>query len=185
MIFKYKLFTEAGVNGFTIYPKVLDTEELVQLGSIDGWNYAYSDTVQEQDERIGWQEVTLESAQKEALKAQMMAQSRKAFARMKVEDIGDVYDLIADAMKLIEFNMMLTARLAGDVWGTNVIPEDKKALYAARNKGFLDAVEAGAITLRGDFDDMDTLMARLMWRYSKINEVVRDAYVNELKRVGL
>ena len=104
---------------------------------------------------------------------------------MKVEDIGDVYDLIADAMKLIEFNMMLTARLAGDMWGTNPIPEDKKALYAARNKGFLYAVEAGDITLRGDFDDMDTLMATLMSRYSQINEVVRDAYVNELKRVGL
>ena len=81
--------------------------------------------------------------------------------------------------------MMLTARLAGDLWGTNPIEEAKKAEYAGRNKAFLDAVEAGAITLRGDFEDMDTVMARLMGRVSTINELVRDHYVSELQRVGL
>ena len=184
MIYRYKPYKEDGAFGITLFHKDEDNTMSV-LGEMEGYVYVYSPETSAQDERLAWEEVILDDAQKETLRAQMMAQSRKAFARMKVEDIGDVYDLIADAMKLIEFNMMLTARLAGDVWGTNVIPEDKKALYAARNKGFLDAVEAGAITLRGDFDDMDTLMARLMSRYSRINEVVRDAYVNELKRVGL
>lgn len=81
--------------------------------------------------------------------------------------------------------MMLTARLAGDLWGTNPIDDTKKTEYAGRNKAFLDAVEAGAITLRGDFEDMDTVMERLMGRVSRVNELVRDTYVNELKRVGL
>ena len=180
MIYQYIPYIEAGVNGYVLHARL--GEEDTRIGEVDGIHYVHSLAPMEQDERIGFKEATLTPELKEKLKA---VRPHKAFARMKVEDIGDVYDLIADAMKLIEFNMMLTARLAGDMWGTNPIPEDKKALYAARNKGFLDAVEAGAITLRGDFDDMDTLMARMMSRYSQINEVVRDAYVNELKRVGL
>ena len=109
----------------------------------------------------------------------------KEFLRMKLLPIGDVHDMIADCMKLIEFNMMLTARLAGDVWGTNPIEANKKALYAARNKGFLDAVDAGAITLRGDFDDMDVVMSRIFSKVSLINETVRDNYVSKLQEVGL
>lgn len=184
MICRYKPFKKEGAFGVTLFHKD-EAQNMSVLGELDGYVYVHTPEQSIQDEKLKWEEVTLNDVQKEALKAQMMIQNKKAFARLKVEDIGDVHDLIADAMKLIEFNMMLTARLAGDVWGTNLIPEGEKAIYAARNKDFLDAVEVGAITLRGDFDDMDTLMARLMSRYSKINEVVRDEYINELKKVGL
>ena len=90
-----------------------------------------------------------------------------------------------DVMKLIEFNMMLTARLAGDLYGTNPIDADTKEVYKARNKAFLDAVDAGAVTLRGDFDNMDVVMARLLERVSKTNQIVRDNYVAEMQRIGL
>ena len=180
MTYKYKVFTEAGVNGYTLHAKMGENDTL--LGVINGWHYMHSDAPQEQDVRIEFQEVVLSADEKEQLKAQ---RPNKSFARMKLEDVGDMQDFIADAMKLIEFNMMLTARLAGDLWGTNPIEEAKKAEYAARNKAFLDAVEAGAITLRGDFEDMDTVMARLMGRVSTINELVRDHYVSELQKVGL
>ena len=180
MTYKYKVFTEAGVNGYTLHAKMGENDTL--LGVINGWHYVHSDAPQEQDERIEFQEVVLSADEKEQLKLQ---RPNKSFARMKLEDVGDMQDFIADAMKLIEFNMMLTARLAGDLWGTNPIEESKKAEYAGRNKAFLDAVEAGAITLRGDFEDMDTVMARLMGRVSTINELVRDHYVSELQKVGL
>ena len=180
MTYKYKVFTEAGVNGYTLHAKMGENDTL--LGVINGWHYVHSDAPQEQDGRIEFQEVTLSADEKEQLKLQ---RPNKSFARMKLEDVGDMQDFIADAMKLIEFNMMLTARLAGDLWGTNPIEEAKKAEYAGRNKAFLDAVESGAITLRGDFEDMDTVMARLMGRVSTINELVRDHYVSELQKVGL
>ena len=180
MTYKYKVFTEAGVNGYTLHAKMGENDTL--LGVINGWHYVHSDAPQEQDVRIEFQEVVLSADEKEQLKLQ---RPNKSFARMKLEDVGDMQDFIADAMKLIEFNMMITARLAGDLWGTNPIEESKKAEYAGRNKAFLDAVEAGAITLRGDFEDMDTVMARLMGRVSTINELVRDHYVSELQRVGL
>ena len=183
MIYRYKAYKEEGAFGVTLFHK--DEDGMTTLGEIDGLTYVYAPNLSVQDERLGWSEVVLDDELKNSLRQSFVFSNHKQFARAKIEAVGDVYDLIADAMKLIEFNMMLTARLVGDMWGTNPIPEDKKALYAARNKGFLDAVEAGAITLRGDFDDMDTLMARLMSRYSQINEVVRDTYVSELKRVGL
>ena len=180
MTYKYKVFTEAGVNGYTLHAKMGENDTL--LGVINGWHYVHSDAPQEQDDRIEWQEVTLSNEEKEQLKLQ---RPNKSFARMKLEDVGDMQDFIADAMKLIEFNMMLTARLAGDLYGTNPIDPETKEVYKARNKAFLDAVDSGEITLRGDFDNMDAVMARLLTRVSKTNQIVRDNYVSEMQRVEL
>lgn len=180
MIYKYKMFIEAGVNGYTLHAKMGENDTL--LGVINGWHYVHSDAPQGQDDRIEWQEVTLSNEEKEQLKLQ---RPNKSFARMKIEDVGDMQDFIADAMKLIEFNMMLTARLAGDLYGTNPIDSETKEVYKTRNKAFLDAVDSGAVTLRGDFDNMDVVMARLLERVSKTNQIVRDSYIAEMQRVGL
>lgn len=180
MIYKCKPVVEAGVNGFTLHPKL--NEDDVRIGELDGEIYFSSTELAVQDERLTVVEVILTEELREKLKALM---PHKEFVRMKVSDIGDTKDLIADAMKLIEFNMMLTARLAGDIYGTNPIDAQTKELYKARNKAFLDAVDAGAITLRGDFDNMDATMQRLLGRVSKINEAVRDNYIEKLKAVGL
>ena len=184
MIYSYIPYVEAGPNGFTLRHKD-ENQTMTELGVIDGAVYVYSPEASLQDARIGWSEVVLDEPLKERLRSSYKAKNYKQFARMKIEEVGDVYDLLADAMKLIEFNMMMTARLAGDLWGTHPIDATTKATYAARNGSFLDAVASGAMTLRGDFDDMNVLMSKLMARYSQINEIVRDQYVNELKRVGL
>ena len=182
MIFKYKSFVEAGVNGYTLHAKTTETD--TRLGEIDGWSYVHSTAPEAQDARIEWSDVTatITDAEKELLKLQ---RPNKSFARMKLEDVGDIQDFLADAMKMIEFNMMLTVRLAGDVWGTNPIEPEIKTAYATRNSGFLAAVDSGAITLRGDFDNMDVVMARLLERVSKTNQIVRDNYVAEMQRVEL
>ena len=184
MIYRYKPYKEDGIYGITLFHKD-EKQELITLGEVDGFTYVYAPTQSVQDARLGWEEVVLDDALKNSLRQSFVFNNHKHFARAKIEAVGDVYDLVADAMKLIEFNMMLTARLAGELWGTNPIDATKKAEYAGRNKAFLDAVEAGAITLRGDFEDMDTVMARLMGRVSTINELVRDHYVSELQKVGL
>lgn len=184
MIYSYVPYIEEGPNGFTLRHRD-ENQEMTEIGVIDSVVYVYSPTVSTQDERIGWSEVILDEPLKDKLRAGYKAKNHKQFARMKIEEIGDVYDLLADAMKLIEFNMMLTARLAGDLWGTHPIDTTTKATYADRNGAFLDAVSTGGITLRGDFDDMNVLMNKLMSRYSHINTIVRDHYVDELREVGL
>ena len=184
MIYQYKPYTQEGAYGVTLFHKE-ENQDMVTLGEVDGFTYVYAPNISAQDERLGWQEAMMDDALKNSLRQSFVFSNQKHFARKKIEAVGDIYDLLADAMKLIEFNMMLTARLAGDLWGTNPIEETKKSEYAGRNKAFLDAVGAGAITLRGDFDDMDTVMARLMGRVSKVNELVRDHYVSQLQKVGL
>lgn len=185
MIYKYKKYVEAGVNGFTL--DIRGTQDVTpkHLGDIGEYSYAYLSEAVEQDDRIQAEVVELTVEETEILRESMYAHCRKLFARDRINEISDVQDLIADNMKLIEFNMMLTTRLAGDLWGTNPIPAELKELYKARNKAFLDAVDAGAITLRSDFQDMDKVMERMMGRYTAINKAVRDNYINELKAVGI
>jgi len=184
MIFSYIPYVKEGAEGFTIRHRDPDNV-MSELGTLGGVVYVYAPATSEQDTRIQWAEVIPDEDLKTRLRNSYMARTRKEFTRMKIEEIGDVYDLLADAMKLIEFNMMLTSRLAGDLWGTHPIDATTKAEYAARNGAFLDAVGAGTITMRGDFDDMNTLMYKMMARYSQINTIVRDSYVGELQRVGL
>lgn len=180
MIYKYRHFTEEGPNGYTLHARLGEDDTLI--GVIDGWTYVHSNAHQEQDARIQFQQVAPTDAEKQQLRDQ---RKNKEFARMKLKSVGDIEDFIADAMKLIEFNMMLTARLAGDLWGTNPIDPAIKSIYAARNQTFLDAVDAGAITLRGNFDDMDTVMQRLLVRISETNQIVRDNYIAELQRLEI
>lgn len=181
MIYKYTPYRESGINGATIHARL--GEKDTRLGEIDGDVFVnFGATPAGQDERINLTQVYLTQEQKERLISQ---RADKSFTRVKLEEVGDIQDFIADAMKLIEFNMMLTARLAGDLWGTNLIDDATKEVYKARNKAFLDAVGAGAITLRGDFDNMDSVMSRMLKRVSKTNQIVRDNYVSELQRIGL
>ena len=179
-IYKCKPHREDGAFGTTVYPKLSDED--IRIGELDGETYFSSKALEAQDERLTIEEVVVDEVLRQKLIALM---PDKEFLRMKLLPVGDMQDMIADCMKLIEFNMMLTARLAGDVWGTNPIDDEKKELYAARNKSFLDAVDTGDITLRGDFEDMNIVMSRMLSRVSKINETVRDNYVSKLQAVGL
>ena len=68
MTYKYKVFTEVGVNGYTLHAKMGENDTL--LGVINGWHYVHSDAPQEQDVRIEFQEVVLSADEKEQLKLQ-------------------------------------------------------------------------------------------------------------------
>lgn len=180
MTYKYKPFIEAGVNGYTLHAHLEEDDR--RLGIIDGWVYVHTTKATTQDDRIDWQEVTLSDSEKETLKKQL---PHKDFVRMKIDDIGDIKDYLADAMKLIEFNMLLTTRLAGDLWGTNALSDEMKKAYKDRNKVFLDTVDAGGISLRGDFEDMTLVMERMFKRVSMTNELVNKNYVSKLKDLEL
>mgnify|MGYP000870750480 CR=1 FL=1 len=182
MICKYRKFTENSPNGISLDLQGKST----YLGNIDGWDYAYLSEEIEQDERLEAAIVELTEEEKIILKNQRFVEARKQYARLRIEeDVGDIYDLLADAMKLIEFNLVLAARFAGDAWGTNPIAPDVKETFKARNKMFLDAIDSGAIVLRGDFDDMDSVMQKMFERVSSINTIVRDKYLADLREVGL
>ena len=101
------------------------------------------------------------------------------------DEVGDLYDMVADCMKLVEFNIMLTYRLAADYFGTDALTQETKDTYATRNQTFLNGVDSGEIKIRGSIEDVNEMFNRLITRYSKIQTIVDDRYLSELKKVGL
>ena len=186
MIYKYKRYSEQSFNGTSVDIKGNQEVTPKYLGKIGEWDFAYLPQEVEQDARIQATIAELTPIERDELAKQRFADVRKHGARHLIDkEVGDIYDLMADAMKLLEFNIMLSTRLAGQIYETNTIPPEILERYKARNKAFLDAVDAGQITLRSEFDDMDLIMMRIFARTSRINEIVRDQYINEMKEIGL
>lgn len=183
MIYRYKKYIEHSHNGISLD---IRGESVKYLGKVGEWDFAYLPQEVEQDARIQATVVELTADERDELAKQRFADVRKHGARHLIDkEVGDIYDLMADTMKLLEFNIMLSTRLAGQIYETNTIPPEILEQYKARNKAFLDAVDAGQITLRSEFDDMNLIMMRMFARTSRINEIVRDQYINEMKEIGL
>lgn len=189
MFYRYTPKTTTGPYG-TEY-RFINTEnnDGIDLGSIDGvTHYVFlPDDVQppQQPEEINFEPVELTDDLKETIKQHRYVTLRKEITRNEIAKIGDIEDLIADCMKLVEFTMMLTSRIAADYLGTAPMSEEVKTAYAQRNQAFLDAVDSGDLIIRGEYDDVSLLQQRMMQRYSDINKIVRDRYINDLKRIGL
>lgn len=189
MIYSYKPHKITGANGTTITHRNTEDNDITTLGEIGGVVYLHiPDGVQlpEQPPEIALTEVTLTSEQKQELRHQSVAILKRNELRTSIDtDVGDVQDLLADCMKLIEMNIMLTSRLAADYFGTTVLDKATKDLYAQRNQTFLDSVDNGHLLIRGAIEDVTEMQSRLMTRYSKINHLVKDKYIDELSKMGL
>lgn len=193
MIYAYTLHKTEGPYGTVlrhVSPSVEEGEQnITVLGELDGTIYVHVPdtlTIPDQPEEINFHAVTLTEEQKELLKKQALVSLKKASVRKSIEsDIGDVHDLIADCMKLIEFNMLLTARITADYFQTEPLDATTKQTYADRNQAFLNAVSIGDVTLRASFEDADEMMLKIMSRYSKIQDHVKTEYIDQLKEIGL
>lgn len=183
MIYKYKKYIEHSHNGISLD---IRGEGVKYIGKVGEWDFAYLPQEVEQDARIQATIVELTTDERDELAKQRFADVRKHGARHLIErDVGDVYDLIADVMKILEFNLMLSSRLAGQIYETNPIAPEILEQYKSRNKTFLDAVDAGQIVLRSNFDDMDMVMTKMFGRISQINTIVKEQYILEMQEVGL
>lgn len=193
MIYAYELYKTEGAYGTTLRHVPPTTEEgeqnITVLGDIEGTTFIHApDTLilPEQPEEINFREVVLTDTQKEELKKQALVSLKKETLREHIEkDVGDVHDLVADCMKLIEFNLLLTSRLAADYFETSPMDAETKTVYSQRNQAFLDSITNGDVTLRGSFEDANEMMLRLMQRYSHIQDLVKEEYVDQLTQIGL
>ena len=180
--------TEGPTGGLSTIVLSEDEDEIVTLGTIDSVTYIYTpkELSQEQPVDIEFKSnVTLSFDEKEELKRQSYAQMKKGVLRKELDSVGDVHDMIADCMKLIEFNIMLTSRLAADYLGTNEMTDETKQTYSQRNQQFLDSVDSGQVNIRGNIEDVNEMFQRLMVRYSKIQDIVDDSYIKDMKKIGL
>jgi len=188
VICSYVTYKESGPSGTSFTIRTNEEENVTTLGTIDGVTFIHTEEplLLDQPNEISFQsDVELTEFQKEELKTQSYIRMKKDVLRDKLDSIGDLHDMVADCMKLIEFNIMLTSRLAADYLGTSEMSDLTKQTYSARNQLFLDSVESGDIKIRGNIEDVDKMFGRLMVRYTQIQTVVEDYYISELKRVGL
>lgn len=193
MIYAYEIYKTEGPYGTTlrhVEPTVEEGEAgVIVIGEIEGTTFVHvPETVSlpAQPEEINFRAVELTEQQKEELKKQAMVMLKKDVLRKHIEkDVGDIHDLVADCMKLIEFNLLLTSRIAADYFGTDVMDDQTKQVYAQRNQTFLDSVNQGNVTLRGSFEDANEMLVKLMTRYSHIQDMVKAEYIDHLNEIGL
>lgn len=143
--------------------------------------------VGEQDSEIDFRkEEQLSEDVRLSLRAQRTCLFQKEQARAKIElDVGDVLDIIADMGQLIEFSVIAASALCADKAG--IVPMSKETTqdYGARGAAVLKAIADGNLMLRASFETPEKMITTIMPRYSKVQEIVRDRYINLLKKWGL
>lgn len=163
------------------------------LGIVDGRAYRWfpdefdMTKVGEQDPDIDFkQEVDLPEATRLALREQPRAKFHKREARKLIEEqVGDVLDLLADMGQLVEFAIIAASAYWADKAG--LVPADENTIqsYGARGAAVLGFVSEGNLVLRSSFEAPEKMITTIMPRYSKVQAIVRDEYINPLKRFGL
>lgn len=102
----------------------------------------------------------------------------KSSVRRKIEaEQGCIYDLVADQAKQIEALTVLVSRMAADYLGGPVLSDEQRAIYLARVSAVIEGLDSGDLKLRGDAEDADDMLDRVLYRASRINEIVEDEYL--------
>ncbi|MAO57800.1 MAG: hypothetical protein CL549_15700 [Alcanivorax sp.] len=102
----------------------------------------------------------------------------KAAARRRIEaQAGDLHDIVADQARQIEALMALTVRLGQVVLGGEQLDSDVQQRYLDRITPLAHALDDGALTLRGDLEDPDDMLARMQARADRINDIIAEEYL--------
>lgn len=110
----------------------------------------------------------------------------KKSAREKIEsEVGDILDLLADTSSLTEFAVIACCALLARQAGSPLVTDEMMKTYADRALEVLTAVGSGTVTIRGSFEEPDAVISRIMPRYTRVQQIVRDDYVNRLREMGL
>ena len=200
MIYSYLEIQQSGPLGTSVSPNLslgdqgtdgeTNSKTTEQLGSLDGRVYIFSevelDVVGQPVELDFKLEEAMTPELKESLRSQRFVQVRKELLRTCIQDeIGDVHDILADAMKLIEYNLFLTAYLAKDVWGVGGIDDTIRSNFLERVETQLEKFESDDSTFRGSFVDVQKDLSHVLTRYSDTQKLVKERYVDDLRKYGL
>ena len=200
MIYSYLEIQQSGPLGTSVSPNLslgdqgtdgeTNSKTTEQLGSLDGRVYIFSevelDVVGQPVELDFKLEEAMTPELKESLRSQRFVQVRKELLRTCIQDeIGDVHDILADAMKLIEYNLFLTAYLAKDVWGVGGIDDTIRSNFLERVETQLEKFESDDSTFRGSFVDVQKDLSHVLTRYSDMQKLVKERYVDDLRKYGL
>lgn len=188
MIYSHCTIQTEGPNGTLITATL--PEGTTTLGKLeDNRHYVFSEVELNTKKQPVGVDLRLEVVTpelQEALKQTRFIKIKKEALRTCIdEEVGDLYDVMSDAMKLIEYNLMLTTVIAKQILSNEPIDEVKRTEYLARINSFLPMIDSEDFTLRSDFSPVDSDMFKTLTRYSKIQKLVKDKYVSELKAYDL
>lgn len=158
------------------------------LGEIEGRHFVFSDveldTVnQPEGIDLKLEEMTPELVNK-IKKSRFVTIKKDALRSMIDNDVGDIYDILADAMKLIEFNLNVTALLAKEVFSEEKLSGQDKEDCMNHVSRFHPLMTSDEMTLRMDYTNTANELSKILTRYSNTQKLVRDEYVEDLKRYG-
>lgn len=171
----------SGPNGTQLRPKAAENETLIRIGELNGRHYYAGLAATEQHTEIDLQTEAMSTEIDALIKQSQLANANKQVLRGKIEhQVGDLHDLLADQAKTIEFLFVLVSRMADDYLGGNAISPAKKAEYLSRVQAVTAALDANAVTLRGDFTNPDAMLAEVMGRTDAINNLVKTEYAEKI-----
>ena len=184
MIYSCIEYKTDGANGTSLFPKAKEGSSLVLIGERLGRKYYAGLADVNQHSEIDLRHEVMDFEIDEMIKKSQFASAAKQTVRNKVSrDVGDVYDLVADQAKMIEFLLMLTCRMADSYLGGVEIPSDVKAVYLSRVQAILNAVDADQVLLRTQLEDSDIMAQRLLFKQDAINQIVKQDYLDKLKEL--
>lgn len=104
-----------------------------------------------------------------------LAQKRKLDIRKAIdEQVGDVYDLLADTNKRLGMLERFCMRLFAKLFANRAMDPVKEAEYIAMMMAYLDAVDAGVAIDSADLEDNNLLFQKLMDRVTQIAGIVQN-----------
>jgi len=181
MIYSCTEVKTTGPNGTILKPRAAEDAELVCVGEAGGRQYYVGMVGGPQPSEIDLREETMTPEIDSLIKRSQLAAAKKQAVRKDIEEnVGDIYDLIADQAKTIEFLFVLVSRMADEYLGGNALSADKKADYLARVQAVTGALDANQITLRGDFTDPNAMLSEVMGRTNYINSAVKTSYAEKI-----
>lgn len=180
MIYSALHVDTTGPDGTSLRPKAADGNSLNYIGERDGRHWYIGAAATEQHTEIDLREEQ-DADVADLIKNSQMASALKQGLRKQIdEEVGDIYDLLADQSKMLEMIYAMLTRLAVEYLGGTPMPEQTRLQYLARATAVVQAMDSGHAVLRGSFEDMDAVLGTITARQSRINAIVRDEYVAKI-----
>lgn len=187
----------SGLSAPTEQPEMAEpanrSDPAIFLGEVNGRVYRYfpddfdMSQIGDQDPDIDFrQETELDESIRLALREQATCRFKKQEARDQIDsEVGDVLDLLADMGQLVEFAIIAVSAMCADRAGIIPLTDSTAKDYGLRGAAVLKAVADGQLMLRSSFETPEKMITTIMPRYSLVQKIVRDRYINPLKELGL
>lgn len=108
---------------------------------------------------------------------------KKAKIRKRIdEEVGDVYDLLADTSKRLAMLERLTMFVLHDYLNNVPLSDERNSLYSYLVQQYIDSIESFTVKNRVDLENPEELFNKLAQRSNRIADIfIEENYLSEMK----